>query len=221
MSDETILEAVDEAAQEKKPTEEQAVVAGAPATAAAGDPTVVDAQANATQVDGTEVIEQLQAELSAAQAKVDELTDKLQRNAAEYQNSRRRQERQLNEAIERASSHLLRRVLPIIDDLELAFANVPASLQNGAEAGESDARNNGQQAWIDGFRQIRKKLVALLEDEGVTAIPATGPFDPTLHEAIASEAHESVPSGYIIETLRTGYEFKGRVLRPALVRVAV
>jgi molecular chaperone GrpE len=156
-----------------------------------------------------EIIEELKAQLGAAEARTEELTDKLQRTAAEFQNSRRRQERQLAEEIERASGHLLRRILPIIDDLNLAFNNVPPSVEES------------QGAWLEGFRQIQKKLIAVLEDEGVTVAPSDGVFDPTKHEAVTSEPHETVPSGHIIETLRAGYEYKGRVLRPALVRVAL
>jgi molecular chaperone GrpE len=156
-----------------------------------------------------ELVEELKVQLAKAEVRVDELTDQLQRTAAEFQNSRRRQERQLAEEIERASGHLLKRILPVMDDLNLAFSNVPP------EVAESQA------AWLDGFRQIQKKLYTVLEDEGVTEVPPDGMFDPTRHEAVTSEPHEQVPSGHIIETLRAGYEYKGRVLRPALVRVAL
>jgi molecular chaperone GrpE len=156
-----------------------------------------------------QMIEELRTQLAAAQAKADELTDKNQRMAADFQNSRRRMERQLSEEIERASSHLLKRVLPIIDDLHLAFINIPNELDENTNA------------WLGGFRQIQKKLHSLFDDEGVTPIPPDGPFDPTRHEAVTSEAHASVQSGHIIDTLRSGYEYKGRVLRPALVRVAL
>jgi molecular chaperone GrpE len=155
-----------------------------------------------------EQIAQLQAELAASQRKIEELTDQLQRTAADFQNSRRRQERQLAEAIERSSVHLLKRLLPILDDLNLAFESVPANV------------DESQQAWVAGFRQIQKKLYALLEEEGVTRVPLEGPFDPTHHEAITSEPHDNVPSGHIIDTMRAGYMYKGRVLRPALVRIA-
>lgn len=151
---------------------------------------------------------QLKADLAAALAKADELTDKLQRTAAEFQNSRRRQERQLSEEIERASSHLLRRLLPVLDDLNLAVDKTPDDL------------SESQKAWVEGFRQIQKKLNSLLEEEGVALVAQEGPFDPTHHEAIASTPDETVPGGHIIETLRAGYEYKGRILRPALVRVA-
>jgi len=155
-----------------------------------------------------ETIAQLRAELSAAQAKADESFDKLQRTAAEFQNSRRRQEKQLADEIERASAYIVQRLLPAIDDLDLAFQNIPAEVEAHGEA------------WLGGLRQIQKKLAQLLEDQGVTAMPKEGPFDPSHHEAVSSEPSETVESGHIIQTLRTGYAYKARVLRPALVRVA-
>ncbi|MEZ4866190.1 MAG: nucleotide exchange factor GrpE [Caldilineaceae bacterium] len=156
-----------------------------------------------------EVIAELQGKLAEMQSKQDELTDKLQRTAAEFQNSRRRQEKQVSDAIERASAHVVQRLLPVLDDLELAFQNTPAT---------SDEASG---AWLEGFRQIQKKLGQLLEDQGVSAIAPDGPFDPMRHEAVTSEPSDEVESGHIIQTLRTGYEHKGRVLRPALVRVAL
>ena len=77
-----------------------------------------------------------------------------------------------------------------------------------------------QTAWLNGFSQIQQKLHALLADEGVQPIESTGKFDPDLHEAISSEPTDEVDSQHIIATLRTGYAQQGRVLRPALVRVA-
>ena len=155
-----------------------------------------------------ETIARLEAELAEANQQAAEVTEKSQRLAAEFQNSRRRQERQLAEQIERSSMHLIKRLLPAMDDFDLAFANVP-------EATDAEA------AWIDGFRQIQRKLRQLLEEEGVTPIATEGAFDPTLHEAIASAPSDSVEPGHIIDTLRAGYQLKGHVLRPALVRVAM
>ena len=150
---------------------------------------------------------QVRAELATLQARFDELTDKNQRMAAEFQNTRRRQEKALADEIERASTHLIKRLLPAVDDLALAFNNVPATLASDS--------------WVEGFRQIQKKLLALLDEEGVSAIPAEGEFDPMLHEAVMSEPSETVESGHITGLLRGGYLHKGRVLRPALVRVAL
>ena len=156
--------------------------------------------------DPAAVIAQLEAALAEECARSADLLDKQQRMAAEFQNSRRRQERQLTEEIERANTHMIRRLLPVVDDFDLAFANVPVELDAGAN-------------WVEGFRQIQKKLHALLEDEGVTRIRTEGEFDPVLHEAIASAPSEDAPSGHILDTLRSGYEYKGRVLRAALVRI--
>jgi molecular chaperone GrpE len=162
------------------------------------------------------LITQLREELAAAQAKADEYLDKLQRSAADFQNSRRRLENQQAEEIERASGALIKRLLPVLDDLDLAFQNVPDELQT-AEANEATAQ---QVAWLQGFRQIRKKLLDLLAEQGLSMIDTSGEFDPNQHEAISSEPSDTVESGHIIAVVRAGYLHKGRVLRPALVRVA-
>jgi molecular chaperone GrpE len=184
---------------EEEKQEAVAAETNQPAEESIAEPVQTDAQK----------IEELQTELAQARAKADDLFDKLQRTVAEAQNSRRRQERQLGEEIERASARIIKRLLPVVDDFGLAFQNVPAELDGTT------------QAWVDGFRQIQKKLSTLMEEEGVTPIAPDGEFDPSRHEAVTSEPHETIASGHIIDTLRIGYESKGRVLRPALVRVAL
>jgi molecular chaperone GrpE len=178
----------------------------------------VDESLTATEAISEEaaLIKQLQDELAAAQAKADDYLDKFQRGAAEFQNSRRRLEQQQAEAIERASGALVARLLPVLDDLDLAFQNLPSELQS-AEATEETAP---QVAWLLGFRQIHKKLFDVLGDQGLELIDTSGEFDPNLHEAISSEPNDGVESGHIIAEIRAGYLHKGRVLRPALVRVA-
>ncbi len=168
----------------------------------------VNEAANQADVDYAALIAEFETALADERARADKLLDQTQRMAAEFQNSRRRQEAQLSEEIERASAHVVKRLLPAIDDLDLAFAHVPADLQEGA-------------GWVEGFRQIQKKLHNILAEEGVTTIRGEGEFDPALHEAVSSEPNDSVPSGHVIATLRAGYSYKGKVLRPALVRVAM
>jgi molecular chaperone GrpE len=153
-------------------------------------------------------VAQLETELVEARQECASVTEKSQRLAAEFQNSRRRQERQLAEEMERVGAHMIKRLLPALDDFDLAFANVPEGLE-------------AQAAWVEGFRQIQRKLRAAVEEEGLTPIATDGEFDPTLHEAIASVPSDTVASGHVIDTLRAGYTLKGRVLRPALVRVAL
>ncbi len=170
--------------------------------------TTAETPTGAETVDFQAIVAGLEAELAEARTRSAEAAERYQRMAAEFQNSRRRQEKQLADEIDRASAHLVRRLLPIVDDFDLAFNNVPA----GVDAASP---------WVEGFRQIQKKLHAMLEEAGVEQIAAEGEFDPTLHEAISSEPSDSVASGAIIAAVRSGYMLKGQVLRPALVRVAL
>lgn len=195
-NEESTMALPEEAVPAGEAREEEAVVAPPQAAEAV----------NVTEL--LETIASLEAALTEARQENAEITEKSQRLAAEFQNSRRRQERQLAEEIERAGAHIVKRLLPVMDDLDLAFSNVPAGV-------------DAQEAWVEGFRQIQRKLRVLLEEEGVAPIPTEGEFDPTLHEAIASAPSDTVASGCIIEALRAGYLLKGRVLRPALVRVAL
>jgi molecular chaperone GrpE len=180
----------------------------------------------ATDSGEAELIAALQAELAEANARAEGYRETMQRSAAEFQNTRKRQERQLAEEIERANGALIRRLLPVLDDLELAFQNVPEELRGDAAEAASDPSNDGTGddaalAWVAGFRQIHKKLIDLLQEEGATVIDCSGPFDPVRQEAISSEPSDTVASGHVIAPVRAGYEYKGRVLRPALVRVAL
>lgn len=194
-------------------SEQQAKAAADVPGKTAEAPTEPDTQAEAAPSDA-EVIAQLRVDLAAAEAKSADYLDRLQRTAAEFQNSRRRLENQVVEETERANAGLLLRILPVLDDFERAF-------EHGAGGNDGDDISPEQTAWLEGFRQIQKKLMDLLVEQGVTQIATNGEFDPMHHEAITSEPSESVPSGHIIATLRNGYEYRGRVLRPALVRVAM
>lgn len=199
-------------ATENAPHDDESVIAEAAAAEGASVPAAegADAAASATAASPApeEALAQLQTELDAERQRYAELYDKFQRSAAEFQNARRRQEKQTADAIERASTQVIRKMLPALDDFDLAFEHLPATL---AEE---------QSSWVDGFRQIQRKLLAVLEDEGVKPIVSNGAFDPTVHEAVSSEPNDQVPSGDIISTLRVGYEHQGHVLRPALVRVS-
>ena len=155
-----------------------------------------------------DTIARLESELAEARAQADDAIDRMQRTAAEFQNTRKRQERQLQDSLERATQRLLVALLPVQDDFSLAFQNLPETL------------TQEELAWVDGFKRIHDKLTGLLNDEGVKAIEPGGPFDPARHDAVTNEPSAEVESGHIISTLRTGYVLKDRVLRPALVRVA-
>ena len=149
-------------------------------------------------------LEALRAELEQAQAKAAENLDGWQRSLAEFQNYRKRIERdRLNEQ-SAMKGDFIKRVLPVLDDLERALQNRP----------ENDA-------WAGGIELIQRKLQSILEAEGVRRIEAEGTqFDPNFHEALSQEPVEGIESGQVVEVMQQGYILGDRVIRPAQVRVA-
>lgn len=137
----------------------------------------------------------------------DALRDRLMRTAAEFDNYRKRVERERREMIERAAESVLADLLPIVDNLERALS---------AEAGPE-----GADAYRQGVELIHRQLLDLLAQRGVTPIEALGAdFDPHLHEAVASEPADGHRDGEIVEVFRTGYRLGDRLLRAAMVKVA-
>jgi molecular chaperone GrpE len=153
-------------------------------------------------------IEQLRSELQATTAKADEYLVGLQRERAEFSNYRRRTSEEREAMLGLAGEDLIRKVLAIADDFDLAIDNRPAEL-----AGSS---------WVEGVTAIDRKLRALLDSEGVRPIEAEPgkPFDPREHEAIVNVPGTGRAEGEIVEVIRRGYKLRDRVLRPALVAVA-
>ena len=148
-------------------------------------------------------LEELERQLAEAQSQAAEYKDGWQRAVAELQNYRRRVEREQAEAYQTATGSVIKRYLPILDDLERALQNKPAD------------------PWSEGIEHIYRKLTAILDVEGVKRIQAEGQiFDPNFHEAISQEPAEGVESGTVIGVVRNGYMLGERVLRPATVRVA-
>ena len=153
-------------------------------------------------------IEALKAELETTKAKSDEYLAGLQRERAEFTNFRRRTSEEREQMLGLAGEDLIRKVLAIADDFDLAIDNRPAELAD-----------NG---WVEGVAAIDRKLRALLESEGVNPVeaePGTA-FDPRQHEAIVNVPGTGRPEGAIVDVIRRGYRLRDRVLRPALVAVA-
>ncbi|MBM4460821.1 MAG: nucleotide exchange factor GrpE [Chloroflexi bacterium] len=150
---------------------------------------------------------QLQEQLAQAQTQAAEYLDQWRRSTAELSNARKRLAREQEELRSTAAARVLEKLVPVVDDVERAFAALPANKTAGD--------------WIEGFRLIQRKLQALLESEGVTAIPAAGQaFDPSLHYAVTHEPSAEFADGQIIAEVARGYRLGGRVLRPSMVRVA-
>jgi molecular chaperone GrpE len=153
-------------------------------------------------------IEQLKAELEAARTKADEYLAGLQRERAEFANYKRRTAEEREAMLGLAGEDLIRKVLALADDFDLAI--------------EARPPNIATDPWVEGVVAIDRKLRALLESEGVRQIDATAgtPFDPREHEAIANVPGTGRPEGEIVDEIRRGYRLRDRVVRPALVTVA-
>ncbi len=150
----------------------------------------------------------LQAELESTRAQMQEYLDGWQRERAAFANYRRRVEEQQEQARRELVASIAKRYLEVLDDLELALKNKPTEGEGAA--------------WAEGIELIYRKMLAVLEAEGVKPMDIRPgmPFDPRFHEAITHEPHDEHGSEEIIEVVRQGYMIGDQVLRPALVRVA-
>lgn len=150
---------------------------------------------------------QLENQLATAQNKAQEYLEGWQRARAEFANYKKRTDRELQERRQNAAVEVLADLLPIIDDFELATSSVPVEFKD--------------HSWVNGVNMIQRKFLKKLEDNGIEIIDPVGEvFDPSRHEAIGSDTDTDMESGHITTTLRKGYIYGDRVLRPALVRVA-
>jgi molecular chaperone GrpE len=133
-----------------------------------------------------------------------ELQDRLLRRAAEFENFRRRTERETAERFEFAAQDAVKAMLPALDDFERALKS--------ETAGKEYAR---------GMELIYQRMFEALKKLGLEPIEAAGkPFDPYIHHAIDRAPSSEVPEDTVLEDLQRGYNFKGRLLRPSMVRVA-
>ena len=151
-----------------------------------------------TQVDA------LKRQLEDAETRLAESVEGWQRSVADFQNYRKRVERDNELMYASMKGDIIKKVLPALDDLERALQNRPVD-----------------DAWANGIELIARKLQNILDTEGIKRIEAEGmEFNPTFHEAISHEPAENVASGHVIAVVQNGYLLGERVIRPALVRVA-
>jgi molecular chaperone GrpE len=162
--------------------------------------TVEDAEPEEPSVVEEELVA-LTEELEATRRERDEYLDALRRLKAEFENSRKRQERERARILETASERLVVELLPILDNLDRAL-----------EA-EGDIH--------EGVRAIRDQLVAALGKEGLLPVASDGqPFDPNVHEAVLGQPTVEHEEGTILQTFQRGYLLNGKPIRPAKVVVA-
>lgn len=150
--------------------------------------------------------------LAAAQAELAEYRDKMLRAAADFDNYKKRMERDRNAAMKYAGEHILREMLPVVDNLERAIAQ-GVMAENAAEQKLA--------ALLEGVQLTLKSMLAVLEKFEVKAIESVGrPFDPNLQEALVMEPSDVVPASHVVSEFEKGYYYKDRLLRVAKVIVS-
>jgi molecular chaperone GrpE len=175
---------------EAENAESPGATAGEPASAADEDPVL--------GVDGFAVLAE---ELEATRSERDQYLDALRRLKAEFENSRKRQERERVRIHSMASERLVQELLPVLDNLDRAL-----------EAG-GDIR--------EGVQATREQLAEVLAEEGLLPVASDGqPFDPNVHDAVMGQPSEEHDEGTIIQTFQRGYLLNGKPIRPAKVVVA-
>ena len=141
------------------------------------------------------------AEFEAVSAERDQYLDSLRRLKAEFDNSRKRQERERARILESASEKLVQELLPVLDNLDRALES------------EGDIR--------EGVRATRDQLAEVLANEGLLPVASDGqPFDPNVHEAVMGQPSEDQEEGTVLQTFQRGYLLNGTAIRPAKVVVA-
>lgn len=155
--------------------------------------------------DQAEEISQQECEKEDYEAKYLALKDQYVRAFADFENTKKRLERDKNQSLEYANERIMNDLLPVLDTLEKALES---------------AQNNPQASAIaEGLQLTLESFVKVLNKHGVEVIATEGEFDPNLHECLMQVPHEEKNDGEILQTLQKGFVYKQRVLRPSMVSV--
>jgi molecular chaperone GrpE len=163
-----------------------------------------DASVEQVQAPAEPAAQGAQVEIEKLKVERDQLVDRLARLQAEFENARKRAERERIEFRDYATGNVVEQFLPVVDNFELALKSTGTAeqLRHGVEL-------------------IVKQMEEILRQLQVNPIPTVGEqFDPRIHEALGSVEREDLPDQHVAEEVRRGYKLRERLLRPALVRVA-
>ena len=164
-----------------------------------------DVKDDRADVDPPAALETITAERDRLAAEYADLTDRFMRAQAEFQNFRKRVDKDRLEFSEYASMEACRTLLPIVDDFERALETETADKK-----------------YAHGLELIRQRLFDALKKLGLEPMVVLGePFDPHIHHAVEMVETEDAPDHTVLAEFQRGYNFKGRLLRPAMVKVAV
>jgi molecular chaperone GrpE len=175
----------------------------------------------ATPIPDPELEEDLGALLGAErdiESQLDAARDEAARNLAaaqkwqaEFENYRKRQERDLADMRVRAGERIVAELIPVLDDLDRAIEHTVASAASGGEL----------EHLLSGVEMVRTRILSVFEREGVQVVdPFGAAFDPNLHHAVGQREDPEVPENTVVEVYQKGYLMGGRVVRPAMVMVS-
>ena len=159
-----------------------------------------------TQSDSEETLEEnVESPSEDYKFKYEELKDQYMRAFADFENTKKRLERDKNQSLEYANERIMNDLLPVLDTLEKALESAQSNPEAGAIA-------QGLQLTLDSFLKVLSK-------HGVEVIATDGEFDPNLHECLMQVPSEEKNDGEILQILQKGFVYKGRVIRPSMVSV--
>jgi molecular chaperone GrpE len=165
-----------------------------------------EAMEETPQPGAAESVEAVAAERDQLRAELAEVQDRLLRGRADFENFRRRSERDRSDFLQFAGMEVVREVLPVLDDFE--------------RAQKSESLDAGYRKGIDLIYQRFSDTLKKIGLEPIMTEPGT-PFDPNLHQAVVRSETAEAPDNTVLEEFQRGYNFKGKLLRPAMVKVAV
>ncbi|OAB30049.1 nucleotide exchange factor GrpE [Paenibacillus macquariensis subsp. defensor] len=146
-------------------------------------------------------------ELERLQALADENQQRVLRTQADFDNYRKRTQKEKEEFAKYASTKLITELLPIVDNFDRAFSTV--------------VEDNLNESFSKGMNMIYRQLEGVLQAEGLVPMDSVGqPFNPEFHQAIMQVESEEYPEGTVVEEIQKGYMLKDKVLRPAMVKVS-
>lgn len=165
----------------------------------------VDLEEDITEEVMEERLDEIKQQLTAVTEEKDEYLNKLKRLKADFVNYRNRAKREKQQIETKTKMEFINSILPVIDNFERALRSV-----------DEDSE------FLSGVKMIHKQLIDVLKKEGLEFIDTEGEeFDPAYHEAVMQVEAEDVESGYIVEEIQRGYMMEDKVVRPAMVKVAI
>ncbi len=151
----------------------------------------------------------LEEELATLRQEKDSLYNQMLRIQADFENFRRRSRQEYEQLCLYAGEELMKKILPVLDSMERAIAC-------------SDTANENICSWQEGVVLTLRQLQNVLKADGLEEVPALNePFNPELQEAVLQEESDTVQCPIVVEQMQKGYTYKGKLIRPALVKVAV